>query len=103
MDAVKFINEVNRMCKSHDEVCTGCPLMNSNCLVNDFDVEAEKVVPIVEEWSKKHPVMTNGRKLSDMLGINKRNVSRQTIGKPYVEVWIDAEWWDAEYKEERDD
>lgn len=45
--------------------------------------------------------MTNGRKLSDMLGNNKRNFTRRTEGKPYVELWIDTDWWDAPYEEEK--
>lgn len=99
MDAVKFINEMNRMCKSHDDVCTDCPLMNSICPVNDFDVEAEKVVPIVEKWSREHPLVTNGQKIVELM-TGERCIERI----PYcVSIHVNADWWDAEYKEERDD
>lgn len=100
MDAVKYIKELNRMCEARKE-CSGC-LAKGTCKFPDAD-KAEEAVAAVEKWSKEHPVMTNGRKLSEMLGNNKRNFTRRNEGKPYVEIWIDAEWWDAEYKEERDD
>ena len=99
MDAVKYIEEKERMCGTFGN-CDGCPIRKS-CDPNAED--AKDVVAAVEKWSKEHPVMTNGRKLSDMLGRNKRNFTRRNEGKPYVEIWIDAEWWDAEYKEESND
>lgn len=84
MDAIHFINEMNRMCKSHDEVCTGCPLMNSNCLVNDFDVEAEKVVPIVEKWSEEHPKIDNGARVMKI--IEEMGAPRATLKPGWIPV-----------------
>ena len=98
MDAIHFINEVNRMCKSHDDVCTGCPLMHSNCLVNDFDVEAEKVVPIVEKWSEEHPLVTNGMKVMELIPDNSRLTN--DTGEDNVQMVIARGWWDAPYKGE---
>jgi len=99
MDAVKYIEEKERMCKSLPN-CEGCPIRYT-CDPNAD--EAREAVDAVKKWSIEHPVMTNGRKLSDMLGVNLRYITRRTAGKPYVEIWIEADWWDAEYKEERDD
>lgn len=53
MDAVKFIQERNRMCKSFGESCNGCPARGGNCC-SVFGWK-EELVPIVEEWSAAHP------------------------------------------------
>ena len=61
MDAVKFIEERNRMCKSFGDRCTGCPASDSckNELCCAFDqgstLDATAQVAIVEEWSAAHP------------------------------------------------
>lgn len=64
MDAVKFIEERNRMCRFYGEVCTGCPAHNtsgaSTCLVG-IELQgnnAEEQVQIVEQWSAAHPRKT---------------------------------------------
>ena len=61
MDAVKFIEERNRMCKSFGDECSGCPAFNvceDNlcCLESTMDATAQ--VAIVEEWSAAHPRKT---------------------------------------------
>ena len=64
MDAVKFIEERNRMCKSFGDRCTGCPASdackNELCCAFDLgstlDVTAQ--VAIVEKWSAAHPRKT---------------------------------------------
>ena len=64
MDAVKFIEERDRMCKSFDAGCTGCPASNAckNELCCAFDLgstlDAAAQVAIVEEWSAAHPRKT---------------------------------------------
>ena len=64
MDAVKFIKERDRMCKSFDAGCTGCPASNAckNELCCAFDLGstlgATAQVAIVEEWSAAHPRKT---------------------------------------------
>ena len=64
MDAVKFIEERNRMCESFDAGCTGCPASNAckNELCCAFDLgstlDATAQVAIVEEWSAAHPRKT---------------------------------------------
>lgn len=114
MDAETFINEFNRMCKSYDNVCTGCPLIDSNCPVKNFDVEAEKVAPSVEKWSREHPKKTNGNKIWEMIPSDLRSTATRLAdseafdtnmitAKDYIELRIVKDWWDAEYEEERDD
>lgn len=57
MDAVKFIEERNRMCYSYAESCDRCPLYTEPC--HAFrNVNAERVVGVVEEWSAAHPRKT---------------------------------------------
>lgn len=48
MDAVKFIQERNRMCKSLNRCSDGCPC----------EAEAEKQVEIVKECAAAHPRKT---------------------------------------------
>ena len=64
MDAVKFIKERDRMCKSFDAGCTGCPASNAckNELCCAFDqgstLDATAQVAIVDKWSAAHPIKT---------------------------------------------
>lgn len=64
MDAVKFIEERNRMCKSFDTGCYGCPASNCEgellyCAVGqDSTVDAKAQIAIVEKWSSAHPHKT---------------------------------------------
>lgn len=62
MDAVKFIEERNRMCKSVGDECTGCPAFNvcECCCAVDIEstMDATAQVAIVEEWSAAHPRKT---------------------------------------------
>lgn len=56
MDAVEFIKARNRMCRNHNG-CFGCPLEGKEC-DNLCDVDADTIVPIVEQWAKEHPIKT---------------------------------------------
>lgn len=64
MDAVKFIEERNRMCESFGDGCTGCPASNAckNELCCAFDLgstmDATAQIAVVEEWSAAHPRKT---------------------------------------------
>ena len=55
MDAVEYVKQRNRMCDYYVN-CDDCP-------VGDYQgcasiVEIPKLVPIVEQWAKEHPVKT---------------------------------------------
>jgi len=68
MDAVDFLKERERMCKSFDR-CVECKL-HGKCSHIEFNFEFDKVedaVSIVEKWSKEHPVKTNGDVLFDFV------------------------------------
>nr|DAU88033.1 MAG TPA: hypothetical protein [Caudoviricetes sp.] len=59
MDAVKFIEERNRMCKSFGDRCTGCPASNGGCaVIQESTLDATDQVAMVEEWSAAHPRKT---------------------------------------------
>ena len=56
MDALEFIKERNRMCKSFGDGCWKCPAYkNSGCIAAFWE---EELVPIVEKWSKENPRKT---------------------------------------------
>lgn len=61
MDAVKFIKERNRMCKSFCDGCKGCPASNVCedglcCAVGqESTLDATAQIAMVEEWSAEHP------------------------------------------------
>ena len=63
MDAVEFLRDFRRMCSSYD-TCTGCELDYALCDTTERDCDHEKVIRIVEEWAKEHPVKT---RLSEFL------------------------------------
>lgn len=57
MDAVKFIEERNRMCDSYAACCDDCPMYTQHC--NGFrSIDVERLVSVVEEWSAAHPRKT---------------------------------------------
>ena len=62
MDANKFLNEYDRMCKSYDD-CPECPLcsVNGGCSfwpsIYNEEIYPE-IIKAVEEWSAAHPRKT---------------------------------------------
>lgn len=60
MDAIKFIKERDRMCKSYYDAekgrCSdGCPAHDVQCSdLDDLSTDAEELVTLVEEWSAAH-------------------------------------------------
>ena len=58
MDAVEFLKQFNRMCKTYnDDGCKECPAYKYRC-GEEFDEQEEAGVSIVEQWAKEHPVKT---------------------------------------------
>lgn len=59
MDALEFLKERKRICKSY-EACGGCPLKIGNCGLSASmsDEEYEKIIAAVEQWSKENPRKT---------------------------------------------
>lgn len=57
MDAVEFIKERNRMCDSVDS-CSKCQAYDELKRCDFCTEDPEKLVKIVEQWSKEHPQKT---------------------------------------------
>lgn len=63
MDAVRFIEERNRMCAMYaPRRCEGCPADNYGgegvaCIMVD-KIDEKRLVPIVESWAAAHPRKT---------------------------------------------
>lgn len=57
MDALEFVRERNRMCKSFGGKCNGCPA-DSNTCCNTLEWQ-EDLVAIVGKWSAEHPRKTH--------------------------------------------
>jgi hypothetical protein len=80
MDAVKFIEERNRMCDSYSESCDGCPLYLEHCrLLRNID--GGHVVSAVEQWSAAHP-----RKTRQSVFLEQYPNARVTA-KGIVNIW----------------
>ncbi len=62
MDAVKFIEERNRMCKAHLPDCEGCRVDEAKPGISEcfhwILENPEKAIQFVEEWSAAHPRKT---------------------------------------------
>lgn len=113
MDAVEFIKERYRICKSY--ICNDqCPLGRSNLPIPDlgcgefiqkFPAEA---VSIVEKWSNEHPPMTNAMKFEEIFGEKPTNKKGEWICPPIAFRKQNAcssycsecyQWWEKPYKE----
>lgn len=60
MDAIKFIEERDRMCRfyHHAGDCYQCPAKDCECSALEGMVNDDNIVTIVEEWSAAHPRKT---------------------------------------------
>lgn len=57
MDALEFLRERNRMCKSFNRCSDGCPAWGGSCKLEtgtDLECEADRQVEIVKEWAAAH-------------------------------------------------
>lgn len=109
MDAVKYLKEKVRMCERDRLIdCEHCPLSrynngtDSGCA--DFEEEhPAEAVRIVEEWSKAHPIQTNGQKFEEVFGINGKYLAAMfydyCVNEERDGVAIKpACWWDMPYE-----
>lgn len=80
MDAVEFLRDFRRMCSSYGDTCTGCEFKGAACspMEMEEDCDHEKMIRVVEEWAKEHPVKT---RLSEFLSLFP-NASVQAGGCP---------------------
>lgn len=57
MDALEFLRERKRMCKSFNKCYDGCPAWGGSCKLEigtALECEADKQVEIVKEWAAAH-------------------------------------------------
>lgn len=111
MDAVKFLEERNRMCDNYNLCADGCPLHKiCDFSLGYFREMVREMVAAVEKWSEEHPVVTNGMKIWELIPENQRSTAfkeavQDFIGlglitsEDYVQILVSKSWWDAEYKE----
>lgn len=104
MDAIKFVREKQRMCNSFGDICNrNCPLKSElfGCLITAENISPERIVSKVEQWSKEHPLVSNGDMVVGF--INRTEHAKGFVAGregDEIHIRIDADWWNAEYKEE---
>lgn len=83
MDALKFLEEFDRMCNRYvKNYCKGCPRAESpDCGVDKMNEEERaKLISDVEKWSKEHPPRT---RLQDFLEKHP-NAPMEADGTPAI-------------------
>ena len=78
MDALKFLEEFDRMCVYYkDKICRGCPREGSpNCIIAAMGKEERaKLIRDVEQWSKEHPQRTRFEDLLEKYPSVKLSIS----------------------------
>lgn len=93
MDAVNYIRERARMCKTVKR-CNDCPVNGLGC-GSVLKVSHEMILELVEQWSAEHPLVTNGSELMKILP-TEAIIDDERIDT--VIINIPRKWWDAEQK-----
>lgn len=63
MDAVEYVKQRNRMCDYYVN-CSECPVGQYKICASIVGIP--KLIPIVEQWAKEHPVKTRQNELLKM-------------------------------------
>ena len=82
MDAVKYLKEYERMCRSYGHDCNKCginKMRNGDGCTSVINKYPEEAVSIVEKWSKEHSIKTRRSKFLKMFP----NVRMESDGFPY--------------------
>ena len=60
MEALEFLKERKRMCRSFGGSCRGCPCEKDRCGTTTYasDDDYKRTVAAVEQWAKEHPRKT---------------------------------------------
>lgn len=85
MDAVEFLKERIRMCKSYKDSCAGCNLYNFFQESNIHCIELleccpEESVNLVQQWSQSHPQKTMMQDFFEKFP----NAPKDDFGTPYL-------------------
>ena len=103
MDAKKYLVAKKRMCDLHNGKCNECPMNGCKGCGSIELTDPYKAVEIVENWALIHPILTNGMKLlKDLRPYIRQHIVRDYECKPYVEVWLEGDWWNTPYKSQTD-
>lgn len=90
MDALEFLSERKRMCNCYKDCCD-CPLEAAICTGSSTmpDEDYKRIIAIVEQWSKEHPIKTRcGRyRAGDGLHTKKMKVSGLPSKAKAIEAW----------------
>lgn len=107
MEALEFLKEAQRMCKSYPD-CKGCPLLNSPCgfirsIEGHSDADIRCTIKVIEQWSKEHPIITNAQKLKEVFGEKRLSdlINCRVINASGDEIIVDmqkTQWWDEPYE-----
>ena len=119
MDAIEFAREHDKMCKMYRKLETGgdcayCPI-RGKCKCDDWT----QTVPIVEKWSKEHPLIRNVDHVAEELeklgfGVDKEYILKfkcppkmsENFTTDYLGCKNNCEeckqWWLEEYKEKKE-
>lgn len=97
MDAVKYLKEKVRMCKTVGERCDNCPVyLNEGKLCGSTEKnDPETLVDIVETWSKENPILTNSEKFKEVFGFS---LTKEQLKLGSFIGWLDQEYKDGENK-----
>ncbi len=81
MDALEFLSERRRMCNCYKDCCD-CPLEAAICTGSSTmpDEDYKRIIAIVEQWSKEHPIKTRQSEFLKMFP----NVMLNSDGQPYM-------------------
>lgn len=96
MDAVTYLKEKKRMCDAMKDGCENCPMQGCKGCGSIEIEDPETAVDYVEMWSKEHPKETNKTRFLAEHREHIRQYVERNVGKPWVEVWIEKDWWDKE-------
>ena len=107
LDAVEFLKERLRMCETYSEsfLCgRGCPMPFRPCEFHSFtEGHFEQMVETVEQWSKEHPIITNGMKFEEVFGIKPTDPNGNFLCPPTVSTCDPGGckeccvWWDKPF------
>lgn len=115
MEALDFVMELKRLCKSNRR-CADCVLCSDKgiCYCNVENLEG--AIPLVEQWSKEHPKVTNLDHYAEELERIGYKVEKDCLHSrcpiPKSTLFLKdrcpdisgscsdcRKWWDEEYKE----
>lgn len=106
MDAVEYFKEQKRMCANYN-YCNECPLAEKmesdgfNYCTAWQRLYPEEAVRIVEEWSKAHPIQTNGQKFVEVFGFEPTTWNK--MGEDIHDFITDPQWWHEPYEAPKGD